>query len=62
MTALAYLVPVLAGAPASVDGKLALDLYLRGEGASRAALRRSVVGQGKVTLDRSELDGSRLLR
>jgi uncharacterized protein involved in outer membrane biogenesis len=61
MTALAYLVPVLADAPASVDGKLALDLYLRGEGASRDALRRSVVGQGKVTLDPIELDGSRLL-
>lgn len=62
MNALAYLSPVLAGVGHSgLDGKLALDLYLRGQGASHAALRETLVGQGRLALDPVALDGSRLL-
>jgi AsmA protein len=61
MGALCYLVPVLDGTDEGLDGKLALDLYLRGQGDSRAALRQTVVGRGRVGLDPIELDGSRLL-
>jgi hypothetical protein len=61
MRALAYLVPVLSGDSGDLDGKLDLSLYLRGQGASRAALRESVVGHGAVSLDPIRLEGSPLL-
>ncbi len=61
MKALAYLVPVCAGMDESLEGKLALDLYLQGEGADRASLRRSLVGNGRLALDPVRLDGSKLL-
>jgi AsmA protein len=63
MNALEYLVPVLAGGAAGpgLDGKLTLDLYLRGQGCSREALARTLVGHGSVALDPVKLDGSRLL-
>lgn len=61
MHVLSYLVPVIAGAPDKIDGKLTLDLYLRGQGDSREALRKSVVGHGQVGFDPIQLDGSQLL-
>jgi len=61
MTALGYLVPVLLSPSGSLDGTLDIDLYLRGKGATRAALRETVVGTGSVTLDPIHLDGSRFL-
>lgn len=61
--ALVYLIPVLSGTvdDGSVNGRLDANLYLRGQGATRDALRRSLVGQGAVTLDPVALDGSRFL-
>lgn len=59
--ALAYLIPVAAGAAGDLDGKGAIDLYLRGRGDTREELRRTLVGQGRVVLDPIVLDGSRLL-
>ncbi len=59
--ALAYLVPVLHGVPACVDGKLNLDLYLRGRGDTNDALRRSLIGQGSLTLEPVVLSGSRMI-
>ncbi|MFO0907873.1 MAG: AsmA-like C-terminal region-containing protein [Isosphaeraceae bacterium] len=61
MSALAYLVPVLTGSRSSFNGRLALDLYARGRGDHREALKSSLVGHGQVTLDPIQLDGSRLL-
>jgi AsmA protein len=61
MNALRYLVPVLASRSDSLDGALDIDLYLRGEGATRARLRETIVGNGSVSLDPILLDGSRLL-
>ena len=61
MSALGYLVPVLLNPAGSLDGTLDIDLYLRGKGATRAAMRETVVGNGSVTLDPIHLDGSRFL-
>jgi AsmA protein len=63
MNALGYLVPVLAGKSGDLEchGRLGLDLYLRGQGATSAALRESVVGHGKVSLDPIVLDDSALM-
>jgi hypothetical protein len=61
MSALGYLVPVLAHDEGTVDGTLDINLYLRGQGTSRAELRRTVVGHGAVSLDPIGLDGSRFL-
>jgi uncharacterized protein involved in outer membrane biogenesis len=60
---LPYLVPVLSGTSEadSADARLALSVYVRGQGKSREALRRSLVGQGSIGLDPVVLEGSRLL-
>ncbi|MBX6311328.1 MAG: AsmA-like C-terminal region-containing protein [Isosphaeraceae bacterium] len=61
MKALGYLVPLLAGMPASVEGRLDLNLYLKGRGASSGEILRSLSGQGTVALDPIALDGSQVL-
>jgi AsmA protein len=61
MNALGYLVPVLANPSGTLDGTLAINLYLRGQGATRARLRETIVGNGSVSLDPIHLDGSRWL-
>ena len=61
MALLAYLVPVLSGTSGDLDGILSLDLYLRGRGDTRASIRETLVGQGRLGLDPVSLDGSRLL-
>jgi uncharacterized protein involved in outer membrane biogenesis len=61
MKALAYLAPVCAGMDDELEGKLALDLYLQGEGADRESVRKSLVGSGRMALDPVLLDGSKLL-
>lgn len=61
MKALAYLAPVCAGMDENMEGKLALDLYLQGEGSDRASLQSALVGSGRLALDPVRLDGSRLL-
>jgi uncharacterized protein involved in outer membrane biogenesis len=61
MKALGYLVPALAGTGPGVDGTLALDLYLEGQGNTPEELRKSLVGHSRVLLDPVVLDGSKLL-
>jgi AsmA protein len=61
MNALGYLVPVLASRSGNPDGTLDINLYLRGQGATRARLRETILGNGSVSLDPIHLDGSRLL-
>lgn len=62
-SALTYVIPVLSGLPdpQSIDGKMRLDVYLRGQGKTRVALRRSLIGQGALVLDSITLTGSRFL-
>jgi len=59
--ALRYFVPYLAGTEERLDGRLRLDLELKGHGASGDALRDSITGRGVVAIDPIRLDGSRLL-
>jgi AsmA protein len=61
MNALGYLVPVLLTPSGSLDGALDIDLYLRGQGATRAAIAGTVVGHGSVNLDPIDLEESRFL-
>jgi len=60
---LIYLVPILSGLPRSksLEGRLSTTLDIQGAGTSRDMLRRSLIGQGSITLDPITLDGSRLL-
>lgn len=61
MSMLRYLVPVLAGAGGQLQGRMAMDLYLRGRGESRDALGKSLVGHGNLVLDPIELNGTPLM-
>jgi hypothetical protein len=61
MAALRYVVPVLAGAPGELSGRMAMDVYLRGRGETREMLCKSLVGQGNVALDPIALRGTPLL-
>jgi AsmA protein len=61
MGVLAYLAPVLAGTPGSVDGKLDLHVYAKGQGASGAELARSLAGKGTIALDPIRLDDSKFV-
>ena len=61
MSALEWLLPVLAGTPHESTGNLTLRLYLRGRGDTKSELRASLVGHGDVRIDSVELGGSRFL-
>lgn len=61
MNFLCYLAPVLAGKPAGLEGRLDLNVYVRGTGTGRDDLRRTLAGRGSITLDPIRLDGSPLL-
>jgi AsmA protein len=62
MSALRYVVPVLAGAPLDlISGRLRATLYLQGEGATWPTVRQSLAGQGTVALDPIDLDGAPVL-
>jgi AsmA protein len=65
MNALGYLVPVVAGTSDrvedKVDGRLDVNLYLRGQGLTCEAIRTSLIGHGTLSLDPIRLDGSRML-
>jgi AsmA protein len=61
MKALRYVVPVLAGAPMSLKGRLNSAVYLQGEGATWPALRQSLSGHGVISLNPIDLDGAPVL-
>ena len=61
MSMLRYLVPVLAGAGGQLQGRMAMDVYLRGRGECRKLLGKSLVGHGSLVLDPIELNGTPLM-
>lgn len=61
MGALAYLLPVLAETPDALEGRLALNLYLRGQGADRESFKRSLVGQGNASIDPLRVDNTKFV-
>jgi AsmA protein len=61
MKVLRYVLPVLAGAPSNLNGRLDADLYLQGRGASWNDLCRAFVGQGAIALNAIDLDGAPLV-
>jgi AsmA protein len=65
MNALGYLVPVVAETSDRVedkiDGRLDVNLYLRGQGLTAEAIRSSLIGHGSLYLDPVRLDGSKML-
>ena len=58
---LGFFVPVVAGATEGAGGKFDLMLALKGHGATRPEVCRSLQGHGSVTLDPIDLEGSRFL-
>jgi AsmA protein len=62
MELLAYLAPVLSGTGGELEGRLDLDLYLRGQGGGRRELAESLVGSGSMQLDPVNVQASPLWR
>ncbi len=58
MNILSYVVPVLAGAPTALQGRLNTDFYIQGQGPSWKALCGSMAGHGVMALDPITLDGA----
>jgi AsmA protein len=61
MGLLGYIAPVLAGTSTGLEGRLDLNLYLRGQGDTPGELERSVIGRGAVRIDPVTLDESPIL-
>ena len=61
MEFLDYLAPVRGGSAAGLEGRLDLNVHLRGQVTGRADLRRTLVGRGTISLDPVQLDGSPLV-
>ncbi|MFO0890296.1 MAG: AsmA-like C-terminal region-containing protein [Isosphaeraceae bacterium] len=61
MNAIRYAVPVLAGAPLELKGRLATNVYLSGRGRTGSELCRSLKGRGSLSLDPVSLDGTPLV-
>jgi AsmA protein len=61
MSMLRYAVPVLAGAPLNLKGRLNSDIYLHGEGSTSRALQKSLAGHGVIAIDPIDLDGAPLI-
>ena len=61
MPILGLFMPVVAGATDGVGGQCDFALALKGQGATRGEVRRSLRGHGSVRLDPIDLDGSKFL-
>jgi AsmA protein len=57
MLALRYVVPVLAGPPAELDGRLAAEARFSGHGLDAEGLRSSLKATGRIALDPIQLRG-----
>lgn len=58
---LRFITPVLSGAAPGLEGRLDLNLYLRGQGDTRAELERSLAGKGAIQVDPITLEHSQFL-
>ena len=61
MNGLRYFVPVLAGAPAQVKGKLHADISIRATGDSADELKNSLDGHGDIAIKPIDLAGSQIV-
>jgi AsmA protein len=61
MKSIRYAVPVLAGAPVDLHGRMGANIYLNGRGQTRAELCKSLLGHGSISLDPISLDGTPLV-
>jgi AsmA protein len=61
MNGLRYVVPVLAGAPAGVRGKLHADISVRASGDTAAELKDSIDGHGDIAIKPIDLSGSPII-
>jgi len=61
MSLVRYAVPVLAGAPLNLKGRLNSDLYLQGEGSNWETVRPTLSGHGVIALNPIDLDGAPLV-
>ena len=61
MSVLRYAVPVLAGAPLNLKGRLDADIDLTGRGATWDELVQSLRGKGLIAIDPIDLDGAPLV-
>jgi AsmA-like C-terminal region len=55
---LRYVVPVLAGSPLNLKGRMHADFHLKARGASPDALRQSLAGAGEISINPIDLDGA----
>jgi len=61
MSAIRYAVPVLAGAPVELKGRLGANVYLSGRGRTGDEIRKSLTGRGSLSLDPISLEGTPLV-
>ncbi len=61
MSVIRYAVPVLAGAPLNLKGRLDTDVYLSGRGATGDASTQSLAGHGMIAINPIDLDGAPLI-
>jgi len=55
---LRYVVPVLAGSPLNLKGRMHLDFHLRARGTTLDALSQSLAGEGEISINPIDLDGA----
>jgi AsmA protein len=61
MSVLRYAVPVLAGAPLNLTGRMDADFYIQGHGRIWPEISRTLTGQGNIGIKPVELDGAPLI-
>ena len=55
---LRYVVPVLAGSPLNVKGRMHSDFHLRARGSTWKGLSQSLAGEGEISINPIDLDGA----
>jgi len=55
---LRYVVPVLAGSPLNLKGRMHSDFHLQSRGTTRDVLSQSLAGEGEISINPIDLDGA----